>query len=625
MMASNDPRGGGRSTTALLVLGFVLLAANSIASMWFVELGRSDRRDIIHAFDVNLRLTSLLSAVQDAETGQRGYLLTENQSYLQPYDNGLVSIREQLTVLGEKLAFQSNQTENLSLLKTHINDKLAELSETIMLRRAGHLSESMAIVSTDKGKHQMDVIRSDINDMLSLESDTLHARQTEISKVGAYLQTINIIMTIGILILAVLVIDVNKKHLNDIMEARDALRRSLDKVIEEISKRKQVEEQLRHSQKLELIGQLSGGMAHDFNNKLTVIIGGMNLIKRRLERGETNVQIFMDEVVKSAERAAVLVNRLLAFSRQQPLDPQPIDGNKFIKGISDILHGSLGEHVRLETVLGGGLWLAFADPNQLEAAIINLAVNARDAMPNGGRLTMETANASLDEAYAAEHSEVSAGQYVMIAVTDTGEGMSPEVMEKAFEPFFTTKKAGEGTGLGLSQVYGFVKQSGGHVKIYSEIGQGTTFKLYLPRFVADAGKFAAIQKSTSEIPHGNKDEVILVVEDEATVLGMSVVNLNELGYTVLQASNAADALRIIDEHPHIKLLFTDVVMPDVNGKKLADEVARRKPEIKILFTTGYTRNAIIHGGILDAGVKLISKPFTLWQLAWKVREVLDSP
>jgi CheY-like chemotaxis protein len=317
-----------------------------------------------------------------------------------------------------------------------------------------------------------------------------------------------------------------------------------------------------------------------------------------------------------------LTQRLLAFSRQQPLQPKPIDANKLVAGMSDLLRHSIGADVRLETVLAGGLWRTHADPNQLENVILNLAVNARDAMPIGGRLTIETQNTHLDERYAAAHLGMAAGHYVLIAVSDTGSGMAPEVIDKAFDPFFTTKAVGKGTGLGLSQVYGFVKQSGGHVKIYSELGHGTTIKIYLPRLQGEADMEADIN-AAQVIALGDSREVVLVVEDEPAVRQFSLDALSELGYQVLEADGAAAALRLLKAHPEIVLLFTDIIMPDVNGAKLAEEARRLRPDLKVLFTTGYTRNAVVHNGVLDAGVELIGKPFTLEALSTKLRAILE--
>jgi PAS domain S-box-containing protein len=384
------------------------------------------------------------------------------------------------------------------------------------------------------------------------------------------------------------------------------------------------QEALRQSQKMEAVGQLTGGIAHDFNNMLAVVVGSLELLGRRLPGTDIRAQRYLSAAADAARRGSILTQRLLAFSRQQPLEPEPLDANKLVAGMSDLLRHSIGVEVRLETVLAGGLWRTHADPNQLENVILNLAVNARDAMPEGGRLTIETQNTHLDERYAATHPGVSAGQYVLIAVTDTGSGMPAEVIEKAFDPFFTTKPLGKGTGLGLSQVYGFVKQSGGHVKIYSEAGHGTTIKIYLPRLVG------TVPEDTQEIPArtlplGDSHEVVLVVEDEPDVRRFSVEALKELGYQVLEADGASTALQLLDAHPEIVLLFTDVVMPEVNGAKLADEARRRRPNLKILFTTGYTRNAVVHNGVLDSGVEMIGKPFTLDALALKLRFVLETP
>ncbi len=386
----------------------------------------------------------------------------------------------------------------------------------------------------------------------------------------------------------------------------------------------QAEEQLRQSQKMEAVGQLTGGIAHDFNNMLAVVVGSLDLLGRRVGPADARAKRYVDAAMDGARRAALLTQRLLAFSRQQPLRPEPVDANSLVAGMSDLLRHSLGPDVRLETVLAGGLWRTHADPNQLENVILNLAVNARDAMPDGGRLTVETQNAHLDSRYAAAHLGVAPGQYVLIAVTDTGTGMAETVVAKAFDPFFTTKEVGRGTGLGLSQVYGFVKQSGGHVKIYSELGQGTTVKVYLPRHLGVDGE-AAGESAPEEVPLGEPQEVVLVVEDEPAVRRFSVEALTELGYRVLEAEGGPEALRLLDAHPEVALMFTDVVMPEVNGAKLAQEARRRRPDLRILFTTGYTRNAVVHNGTLDPGVELIGKPFTIEELAAKVREVLDRP
>jgi signal transduction histidine kinase/CheY-like chemotaxis protein len=394
-----------------------------------------------------------------------------------------------------------------------------------------------------------------------------------------------------------------------------------DALVSEMRKRAETEGQLHQVQKMDAIGHLTGGLAHDFNNMLAIILGNLDLARRRLAKGETGIDKFLNNSLEGARRAATLTQRLLAFARRAPLAPQPVEANKLVAGMSDLLHRSLGEMVQIETVLAAGLWRTNADPNQLESAIVNLAVNARDAMPDGGKLTIETGNAYLDEQYAVQHAGVTAGQYMLLAVTDTGTGMTTEVQQKAFDPFFTTKATGIGTGLGLSQVYGFVKQSGGHVKIYSEAGQGTTIKIYLPRYFGTdvaAGEMA----ERAALPVGDGSTTVLVVEDEAGVRRYSADALRELGYRVLEAENPGAALQLIDAESDITLLFTDVVMPDMNGRRLLEAAIARRPDLKVLFTTGYTRNAIVHNGMLDPGVNLLSKPFTLDQLARKVADVL---
>jgi CheY-like chemotaxis protein len=370
---------------------------------------------------------------------------------------------------------------------------------------------------------------------------------------------------------------------------------------------------------MEAVGQLTGGIAHDFNNMLAVVIGSLDLLGRRLGGNERALR-YVDAASDGAPRAALLTQRLLSFSRQQPLEPKPTNLNTLVAGMSDLLRHSIGADIRLETVLAGGLWRVEIDPNQLENVILNLVVNARDAMPDGGCLTIETQNAHLDDRYAASNAGVMAGQYVMLAVTDTGAGMPDDVVTKAFDPFFTTKPVGKGTGLGLSQVYGFIKQSGGHVKIYSEPGHGTTVKIYLARLDAAATEPLAPPRAMATT--AGESRTVLVVEDEPGVRAFTTEALTELGYTVLEARDGAAALRVIEAHPEIDLLFTDVVMPDMNGRKLADEARIRRPDLKVLFTTGYTRNAVVHNGVLDKGVALIGKPFTIAALADKVREVL---
>jgi signal transduction histidine kinase/CheY-like chemotaxis protein len=391
---------------------------------------------------------------------------------------------------------------------------------------------------------------------------------------------------------------------------------------EEIAARSQAEEQLFQAQKMEAVGQLTGGIAHDFNNMLAVVIGSLDFARHTDDVGR--LKRLIEQALKGATKAAELTQRLLAFSRRQTLIPAVVDANTLVAEMSELLRRTLGGSIRLETVLAGSLWPVFADPAQLESAILNLAVNARDAMPDGGQLTIETANCHLDERHAAAHPDVAPGDYVLIAVSDMGEGMPPDVQARVLEPFFTTKEVGRGTGLGLSQVFGFVKQSGGHLNIYSEVGRGTTVKIYLPRHHGTAPNVDGAPATPLErLPRGRPDELILAVEDEEDVRLMSVGALRELGYTVIHAANGAAALRMLDEHPGVRLVFTDLVMPEMDGIELAGAVRERYPEIPLLFTTGYARNAVSRDGRLGGEVELISKPFTIAQLAGKVRQVLD--
>jgi PAS domain S-box-containing protein len=384
------------------------------------------------------------------------------------------------------------------------------------------------------------------------------------------------------------------------------------------------EDQVRQLQKMEAVGQLTGGIAHDFNNMLTVIVGGLHLLQSRIARQDYDVEKFFELALDGTSRAAQLTHRLLAFARQQPLSPEPVDLNGLVTGLSDMVQRTLGSNIRLEFVGHAGLWPVYADFSSLEQVLLNLSVNARDAMTNGGRITVETGNVYVDDNYAVQE-RIAPGQYVMVAVSDTGTGISPEVLARVFEPYFTTKDVGKGTGLGLAQVYGFAKQSQGHVKLYSELGHGTSVKLYLPRYTGTSEPIKRLMVPEPLTPRAHEGECVLVVEDDAKVKVVSIELLQELGYRVLAADSGEQALTIIADHPGITLLFTDVVMPGMTGRQLADRVADDHPSMPVLYTTGYTRNAIVHNEMLDKGVALLPKPFTLRDLAIKVRQVIDHP
>jgi len=385
----------------------------------------------------------------------------------------------------------------------------------------------------------------------------------------------------------------------------------------DVTDQRRAEALQRQAQKMESLGQMTGGIAHDFNNLLTVIVGNLELLKLRVG-DDSRAQRHVDMALMGADRGAKLTHQLLAFARRQPLEPRPVNLAQLLPDLTDMLRRTLGELIEIETVGSPGLWNVSIDPHQFETGVLNLAINARDAMPQGGKLTLELANVRLDDAYAALHDDVQAGQYVVFGVTDTGAGMLPDVAARAFDPFFSTKGDG-GTGLGLSMVYGFVKQSGGHVKIYSEPGHGTTVKLYLPRTLD--GVAVSYERPSSIDITGT--ETILVVEDEEPVRNTVTALIGGLGYRVLEAANGALALTILESEERIDLLFTDVIMPGpVSSRVLADRAAELRPSMKILFTSGYTENTIVHNGRLDAGVQLISKPYGRDQLAQKLRSVL---
>jgi PAS domain S-box-containing protein len=383
------------------------------------------------------------------------------------------------------------------------------------------------------------------------------------------------------------------------------------------------EEALRQAQKMEAVGQLTGGIAHDFNNLLTGVIGGLDLMQRKLGQGRFNeLDRYVAMATTSANRAAALTHRLLAFSRRQPLDPRPVNANRLVTSMEELLRRTIGESIRLEMVTAGGLWQTRCDPHQLESALLNLAINARDAMPDGGKLTIETCNAHLDSAYAARSRDVRPGQYVCICVSDTGTGMSKETIQKAFEPFFTTKPTGQGTGLGLSMIYGFARQSDGYAKIYSELGEGTTFKLYLPRHYGEGEEHDDQQPAARSLHTAEEGEVVLVVEDESAVRSLVTEVLADLGYQTIEAVDGPSGLKILQSGQRVDLLVTDVGLPGLNGRQLADATRLLRPDLKVLFMTGYAENAAINGGFLDPGMELITKPFAIEALVQKLEAML---
>jgi len=543
-----------------------------------------------HTIIVRERAAKLAASVEAVETAQRGFLLTDQLGYRDDFEaakQAIPDLERQLTTL---TADNPAQRARMQALSADIHARISVLDRTVSLTLNDHNEEALRLIKSGEGRRLVKNISAEMN-ALNTEEQTLYADRS--AWAGA--QRIGSLAAILLSILAAVILAVSVG--NTARRYRLALERNNADLAREIAEREHTESQLRQAQKVEALGRLTGGVAHDFNNMLAIIIGNLDLALKRMN--EDRPRRLVQNAVEGAQRAAALTNRLLAFSRLQPLEPKPTDLNKCVTETSNLLHRTLGENIVIETVLGAGVWRAQVDASQMENAILNLAINARDAMPNGGKLT---------------------GQYVMLAITDTGVGMSADIIAKAFDPFFTTKPVGSGTGLGLSQVHGFIKQSGGHVKLYSELGIGTSVKLYLPRSLA-------IGDTAPEKPAPAKREVsaqsVLVVEDAEGVREFADEALEYLGYSVHQADGAEAALALLKGARPVDLLLTDVVMPGLNGRKLVEEASRVRPKLKVLYMTGYTRNAIVHNGVLDHGINLLTKPFTLAQLDDALRRVFE--
>ena len=413
----------------------------------------------------------------------------------------------------------------------------------------------------------------------------------------------------------------NARLFQQVQDANSTLEQ---RVLERTAELEEAQDALRQAQKMEAVGQLTGGIAHDFNNLLTGVIGSLDMMQRQMAKGDTSrIERYATTAMTSANRAAALTHRLLAFSRRQPLDPKPVNANRLVTGMEELLRRTIGEAITLETVTAGGLWQTICDPHQLESAILNLAINARDAMPGGGSLTIETCNAHLDGAYAAQQRDVKPGQYVCICVTDTGSGMTKDTIDKAFEPFFTTKPIGQGTGLGLSMIYGFTRQSEGYARIYSEVGIGTTVKLYLPRYYGEAEGPDEEHGELTDAHRAEAGEVVLVIEDESAVRDLVVDVLTELGYRTVQASDGPAGLKLLQSGMRIDLLITDIGLPGLNGRQVVDAARVQRPDLKVLFMTGYAENATIANGFLEPGMEMITKPFVIEALATRIRDMIE--
>ncbi len=416
-----------------------------------------------------------------------------------------------------------------------------------------------------------------------------------------------------------------RDRLIDLSESELRLQRTLETLEQQVEERtaqlRSNEEALRQSQKMEAVGQLTGGIAHDFNNMLTGIIGSLELLRRRVSRGKLDdLDSLIDLGVTSANRAAGLTHRLLAFSRRQSLDSKPVQINELVTSMGELLQRSINESITLEMRLTDQLWTAEADPNQLESALLNLVINARDAMPSGGSLIVETTNRHLDSVFTAAYGTLTPGDYVELSVSDTGCGIAETVMGRVFDPFFTTKPIGQGTGLGLSMIYGFARQSKGHVTIHSEVDKGTTVTLFLPRYVGEVVVDRAVNPAL--LPYAVSGETVLIVEDDPAVRVLVSTVLKELGYSYVEAGDANAALPIIESEQRIDLMISDVGLPGMNGRQLAEIGRQLRPDLKVLFITGYAEHAAVRGGFLDPGMQLITKPFTFDLLTEKVREMI---
>ncbi|MCJ2033011.1 CHASE3 domain-containing protein [Methylobacterium sp. J-068] len=711
----------------LLVFAVLLAILALVGGVTWERLGasREAREWSQHSYRVLASMKDLAIALRDAETGQRGFLLTGKDDYLTPYNEA----RDRVGLLQgdlQKLTIDNPaQQRRLRDISPVIQHKMEELAQTVQSRRDSGLDAALRIVNTDAGRTYQTHAEGVLQAMLVEEQGLLDTRLAENDARAAWVRW----LVLGGAVLAALVLLVAARLLNQAwsrsnkVEAEQRtlalrLRASLDSLsqgiavfgadrrmtnwnhcfqvlldipkamlrpgtpyvafvehtseagrpaletedqihhgrnapgepvvyervradehhlelrrtqmpdggfvltVTDMTKRAQAEGVLREAQKMQAIGQLTGGIAHDFNNLLQVILGNLEFVRSKLGDADAKLRTRIERAAWAAQRGATLTGQLLAFARKQPLAPAAIDLAAAMPDLVPLLRRTLGEHIEVRYVESAGLWPAMADPAQLESAVLNLALNARDAMPGGGRLTIELGNKVLDEHYARDHAEVTAGDYAMVAVSDTGHGMTPEVVARVFEPFFTTKPDGKGTGLGLAMVFGFVKQSGGHVKIYSESGEGTTVKIYLPRAVGAVTVAGQRSAAPVELPRGNA--CVLVVEDEPAVREIACAILSDLGYRVLEAADGEEALRVFGANTgSVDLLLTDVILPGkVRGRELSERVTAMRPEVKVLFMSGYTENSIVHHGRLDDGVRLIGKPFKREQLAVKVAEAL---
>jgi signal transduction histidine kinase len=618
------------SSRIIILVGFGLLAVATLALVIGLVRARDADVWVTHTFEVRQVAQGFMISTRDAESAVRSYLLSSDEQDLDQFEPSLADANSQLETLRTLTVDNAVQQNRVQTLDSLIQAKGEQLKKCVALAKSGERDAALAVINSSNDRDQLDKIRAEVEEVLNSEQMLLRDRQARAAQSRYVLAAlIGVALVTAIILASVLAVS-----------TRTALQGLLERTSEleiESKLRQEAEATLRQAQKMEAVGQLTGGIAHDFNNLLTIIIGNLDTMRRALADASNpgNVEELraklakpVESALKGANSAAQLTQRLLAFSRRQALAPAKVDLNRLVADMIEILRRSLGEDINIETVLGAGLWPTFVDPHQVENVLLNLALNAKAAMPKGGHLTIETANAYLDDAYTARFGDVEPGQYVLLCVTDTGTGIRTEILDRVFDPFFTTKPQSEGSGLGLAMVHGFVKQSGGHIRIYSEEGHGTTVKIYLPRSMGSE-KVAAVPAGKAPrptpTPGARKDETILLVEDNDGVRDYAIEVLEQLGYCVLAASNANEALRFLSDGKHVDLLFTDVVLPGaMTGRVLADQAKDMRPGLRVLYTTGYTRNAIVHQGRLDPDVHLLNKPYTQQSLARKVRDLLDA-
>ena len=615
---------GRRAAALLAAASLALLILVGVLAALMVERVNRAVDWTTHSLQVEAKATELLAQTQDLRIGERGYVLTGIEEFLKPYQSALARIPSSLDELRSLVADNPAQIRRVERLRMAISEVIAESARPVELARKGDTSGAVAVIKSGRGLQVTGEFHAAFDDFFQAENGLLGIRFAQEARARTLMLALVIASLVTAALAAIASLATNGAYIRDLRERSEAL-------AQETRERKDAQAMLVQTQKMESIGILAGGVAHDFNNLMTIVIGNLDSVERRLARGELGTAAITRPVaaaLQGARRAASLTQRLLAFSRQQVLAPQQVDLNRLVGGLSDMLTRTVGETMAIETIQGSGLWPTLVDPGQLENAIVNLVVNARDAMPKGGQITIETANAYLDEAYCRQFGDVTPGQYVLLSVTDTGIGIAPENLNRVFEPFFTTKEGSTRTGLGLAMIHGFVKQSKGHVRIYSELGQGTTAKIYLPRMEGAArieSAPPAVPRQSPQVPRARPGEVILVVEDDDDVRDSTVALLEELGYWALAARNGDEALDELRKDARIDILFTDVVLPQgMNGRMLSLAAAALRPDLPVLFTTGYARNAIIHDGRLDPGVQFLAKPYTQEELAQKLRSVIGA-